>query len=143
MSNYVNRLPRDIAGEPLQEFPAPVRTVASTVAVENAVASSAMSFHPNTVNIEVHAINAPVAIRWVPTTETATVPPRASIVASGLTANLDHIIHANTYRRFALPLETRGAGTGAHQKGSTFGLIQRMALINASPSPASVLVLQY
>lgn len=143
---YINPLPRDKSGTELQEFPAPVRARVSVMMRENAVASSVMLLDQNTTHVEVNAIGAGVAIRWVPATETPSVSPRASVIASGLGANFDHIIPANSYRRFAVPKETGGVGPQgiANQGlGSVYGLYQRLAQINAGSAPASVLIVQY
>lgn len=144
MANYVNPIPRDKGDAPLQEFPAPVRAITSVVMHENDVASSALALHPNATHIEVNALGGQgIAIRWVAAAETPTQSPRASVIASGLGANFDHLIPAGTYRKFAIPKETQGIGTGNMQIGSTFGLYQRLAHINAGIQPSSVLIVQY
>jgi len=143
MANYVKNIPRDVGGEPLQDFPAPVRAITSVMMRENAVASSALALDPNASSIEVNAVGGQgIAIRWVAVTETPTVSPRASVVASGLGANFDHMIPPGTYRRFAIPKETQGQMAGG-QIGSVNGLYQRVAQINAGPTAASVLIVQY
>ena len=143
---YINALPKDKTSETLQEFPAPVRAL-STFVDENAVASSVVSLNPNTTTLEVSAYGGQGAvIRWVPTTETAAVAPRASVVASGLGANFDHYIPTGTVRRFAVPKETGGIGPGGlagAQIGSVYGLYQRVARINAGALASSVLLVQY
>lgn len=132
MANYVKSIPRDAGGEALQEFPAPFRAIASVMMRENAAASSAMAIDSNATSLEVGAIGGSgVAIRWVASAEIPTVSPRASVVASGLGANFDHLVPAGTVRRFAIPRET----------GST--LYQRVAIVNAGITASSVLVVQY
>lgn len=142
-NQYAKRIPIDNGGNEMQAYPAPIR--ASVVSVsDNAVASSVISLQPNTTQIEVGVIGGLGAvIRWVPTAETAAVAPRASVVASGLGANFDHFIPAGSRDRFVVPKETQGNGTGVHQIGSTFGLIQRLARINATTSASSVIVIEY
>lgn len=142
MSNYVNKLPRDVTGEAMQEFPAPVKAITTNV-TENAVVSSAISLAPNTSSLEVSAFGGQGAvIRWVPVTETAAVAPRASVVASGLGANFDHYIPTGVVRRFAVPKETMGMSTPG-QVGSVNGLYQRLARINAGATASSILIVQY
>ena len=82
-----------------------------------------------------------IVIRWVPTTETAAVAPRGSVIASGLGANFDHLVPVNTVRRFAVPRETAGAREGA--AGSVNGLYQRVARINAGRIASSVLLTEF
>ena|SRR3990167_264527 len=144
MANYVQPIPVDKNNASLQEFPAPVRAITSVMMRENAVASSALALDPNATSIEVNALGGQgIAIRWVASTEIPTVSPRASVIASGLGANFDHLIPADSYRRFAIPKETQGIGTGTMQIGSTFGLYQRVAQINAGIVASSVLIVQY
>lgn len=142
----INALPQDRTGTFLQEFAAPVRAVASVMMRENAVASSVMILDQNATHVEVNAVGGGIAIRWVPATETPTVAPRASVIASGLGANFDHIIPSGTYRRFAIPKETGGVGPQGIANaglGSVYGLYQRLAQINVGTPPASVLIVQY
>jgi hypothetical protein len=69
------------------------------------------------------------------------VAPRASVVASGAGANYDHFIPTGTVRRFVVPRET--AGLTAGNVGSINGLYNRVAYINAGPTAASVLYMEY
>ena len=143
MPNYVNLLPRDRGGEPLQEFSAPVRAITSVIQDDNAVASSAISLHPNASSLEISAFGGQgVAIRWVGTGETASVSPRASVIASGAGANFDHHIPSGIVRRFAVPRESAGQMAGG-QIGSVNGLYQRVARINAGITSSSMLLVQY
>jgi hypothetical protein len=82
-----------------------------------------------------------LVFRWVPTSETAAVAPRASVVASGAGANYDHYIPSGNYRRFVVPKES--AGKTAGNVGSINGLFNRVAVINAGPTAASVLYMEY
>ncbi len=141
---YITPLPIDKSGSSMQEFPSPVKAITSVMMRENAVASSVMVLDPNATSIEVNAVGGPVAIRWIPISETpSSTTAKSSVIASGLGANFDHMIPSGDYRRFAIPRETQGIGTGNMQIGSTFGLYQRLGQINAGVGPASVFVVQY
>ena len=143
MANYARPIPVDKNNASLQEFPAPVRALATSMR-ENAVASSALALNPNTTSLEINAFGGQgIAIRWVALTETPSVAPRASVVASGAGANFDHIIPTGTVRRFVVPKETAGLNTAPLQIGSTFGLYQRVAAINTGITAASVLFVEY
>ena len=144
--SYINPLPRDKSNEAMQEFPAPVRAVTSVMMIENDAVSSVLLLDQNASHVEVNAVGGPIAIRWVRSTETPTVSPRGSVIASGAGANFDHLIPTNSYRRFAIPKETGGMGPGGVATagiGSVYGLYYRLGHINASATPASVLVVQY
>lgn len=143
MANYAKNMPHEQGGAPMTGYPSPVESLA-VYHNENAVASSALSLHPNTTQIEVGAVGGQgVVIRWVSATETAAVAPRASVVASGLGANFDHFIPAGTYRQFVVPRDANiGSGMNG-QAGSVNGLIQRVARINAGPAASSMLLTEY
>ncbi len=141
MSNYAKSLPRDTGNSPMQEYPAPYKALVSWQK-ENAVVSSVISLNPDTQALEIGATGGQgIVIRWVPLTETAAVAPRASVIASGLTANFDHFIPTGSYRRFVVPKETQGQIAG--QVGSVNGLYQRLAWINAGPTASSILANEY
>lgn len=139
MATYAKGLPIDVNTNPMQEYPPPFISQARYNSA-NGVASSVISLNPNTTSLEVGAVGGQgVVIRWVPVTETAGVSPFASVVSSGLGANFDHQIPANTYRRFVIPKETIGQNTPG-QVGSVNGLYQRVAVINSGITPSSILV---
>lgn len=143
---YINPIPHDKTGTALQDFPAPVRARTSVMMIENDVVSSVLLLDQNATHVEVNAVGGPIAIRWVAATETPTVSPRGSVIASGLGANFDHMIPANSYRRFAIPKETGGVGPQGVANagiGSVYGLYHRLGHVNGGATPASILVVQY
>lgn len=144
MANYAKKLPRDVTGEAMQDYPAPVIAL-EQYNTENAVVSSVISLNPDTTSIEVGAFGGQgLVIRWVPLTETAAVAPRASVVASGLGANFDHHIPNLQVRKFVVPRETQGTPlTAGAQTGSVNGLYQRVAVINAGATASSVLLSEF
>ncbi len=101
--NVANSLARDKGNEPMQEFPAPVLAI-QRITSENATASSVISLSDRTVQLEVTATTTAAALRWVASSDT-----QGSVIAiAGATANYDHIIPANTMRRFVVPQERAG-----------------------------------
>lgn len=141
MANYSKSIPRDQGGAAMTGFPAPVKSN-EQYNKDNAVASSVISLHPQTSQIEVGTFGGQGAvIRWIPVTETASVSPFASVVSSGLGANYDHYIPPGTLRQFVVPKETQGAVNG--QVGSVNGLYQRVAVINAGLTASSVLLSEF
>lgn len=139
--NYARQIPRDNGGADLIGYPAPIKAVVRWN-VENQVASSVISLNSDSSYIEISTTaGSGAVIRWVPTTETAAVAPRASVVASGLGANFDHHIQPASTRRFVIPKETQGAHSGG--VGSVNGLYQRLAWINAGLNPTSILATEF
>lgn len=101
---------------------------------ENGVASSVITVTPDTTTIEITANGGAAVMRWVPRGETAAVSPFASVLGpAGATANYDHVIPANTMRRFAIPIEVQYA-VPSSMVGSNIenGLYQRVAIKSAA-----------
>lgn len=89
----------------MQDPPSPAISLQSRNA-ENATASSVITLNDNTTLMEIAAVGAPAAIRWVATTDT-----QASVVTVIGTANYDHIIPSGTYRKFVVPQEVIGTSS--------------------------------
>lgn len=141
MANYTKPVPRDTGGAELHNYP-PAYPTQTRYATSNGVASSVISLQPTTTCIEVGAFGGQGAfIRWIPTTETASVSPFASVIASGAGVNFDHYIPVNQYRQFVLPKETAGSPNG--QVGSVNGLYQRVAYINAGITASSIMLSEF
>lgn len=145
MPNYVKPIPRDTGGEPLQDYPAPYKAVAVTHK-PNCSSSSILYLHPTAAHIEVAAHGGQgVAIRWIPSVEGAAASPFGSIVAStsllGIVPNFDHVIPADSVRRFAIPRETTGGIVG--QISSINGLYIKVAFINTGTTAASIMATEF
>ena len=96
---------------------------------ENATASSVITLTENTTAIEIAAGAATAFMAWIPTTDTT-----ASVIAiAGATANYDHVIPANTVRRFVVPQEsTPNQGTSSMVGDNrAYGLYRRVAYKSA------------
>jgi hypothetical protein len=137
--NPYKNLPRDKFDGIMQEFPAPFLSKARYTN-ENATASSVISVSQDTTSIEITANGGAAIMRWVATSDT-----QGSVVGiAGATANYDHVIAANTIRRFAIPIETMyqapSSMVGANRMN---GLYQRVAIKTAGTGAASVLVSEF
>lgn len=139
--NYSPNIPRDSGGAPLYNSPAP-RRAGSVTSIDNASASSIISFSHAATTIEVAAVGGGAAIRWVPTTETAGVAPFASVITTQAGANFDHVVSTGTIRSFTIPIETMsgtlGSIVGINRRE---GLFQRIAVKGFGVS--SVLLSEY
>ena len=124
--NYARGVPMGNNQMPFQGngTPPAVKAIARYVN-ENNAASSVITLSENTTSVEI-ATTAEAIMRWVPTTDTT-----ASVVGiAGATANYDHVIPANTYRRFVVPIEVNnpqgyGSFVGANIEN---GLFRRVAV---------------
>lgn len=127
--NYAVGIPHDKNSEDLQGYPSPIKAKARS-ANENATVSSVITLTEDTTVVEVIAGTTPVAIRWVPTTETAAVTPFASVItAVGTTSNFDLVIPAGTFRRMVVPIETATTNPQSIQGVNRLnGLYQRIAV---------------
>lgn len=119
--NYQRPLPKDSgSNEALQGYPAPFVALQARTS-ENATASSVISLTDRTTALEVTAVGATAALKWIPTTST-----NPSVFSAAATANYDHIIPSGTMRRFVVPQETRGVASIAGANIMN-GLYQRVA----------------
>lgn len=139
-TNYAAGLPRDENGNDMQEYPAPFKANAR-YGTNNATVSSVISLNDNTTVIEVSAVGSPVAVRWVPASETAAVSPFASVITTGVTANFDYTVAKDTVRRFVSPIETQGVQSivGIGVQAGTF----RRVAISSAGAVSSVLVSEF
>lgn len=128
---------------PLFNSPPPFKAIIQYLG-ENGAASSVVTLSQNTTAIEVAAQSNPVALRWVPATETAGVSPFGSVIAiAGATSNFDHVVPANMVRRFVVPIEVAPNQGYSSQQGVNRleGLFQRVAY--KTQGIASVAVTEY
>lgn len=122
--------------------PAPFKAVKQYLS-ENATASSVITLTDNTTAVEISAQIAPVAIRWVYVSD-GTGPQTSVIAIAGSTANFDHVLPANTVRRFVIPIEVQySLNPNASAVGTRVenGLFARLAYKTAGA--ASVAVIEY
>lgn len=127
-TNSYKQLPVDKGGHPMQQFNAPFLSKARYTN-ENGVASSVITVTPDTTTLEITANGGAAVMRWVASTDT-----QGSVIGvAGATANYDHVIPANTMRRFAIPIERMyqapSSMVGANIQN---GLYQRVAIKSAT-----------
>jgi hypothetical protein len=137
--NYARGVPMGNNQIPFQGngTPPAVKAIVSRVS-ENAVASSVITMSMNTTAIEIAATGTAVLMRWVPVTSTD-----PSVFGNASVMNYDHVIPANTYRRFVVPIEVNNPQGYGSQVGANIenGLFRRFAW--ASPVAASVYSTEY
>lgn len=124
--NYAAGVPMGNNQGYLQGLPAPFKAVKQYLS-ENATASSVITLTENTTAIEVAAQSAPVAMRWVYVAD-GTTAATSVIAIAGSTANFDHVIPANTVRRFVVPIEVNnpqgyGSAVGARVENGLFARV--------------------
>ncbi len=138
--NYAPSIPSDREGHELQEFAAPFKANAR-YGTNNATVSSVITLSDNTTAIEVSAMGQSVALRWVPATETAAVTPFASVITTGTSANFDHVVPPNYFRRFVVPVETQGVNSivGIGVQAGTY----RRVAVMSSATASSIMVTEF
>lgn len=142
MKNYAAGMPVGDNQMPVGALtPAPYKAIAS-YADENGAASSVITLTQNTTAIEIAAQSAPAIMRWIATTDN-----EASVFGNASVMNFDHVIPANTVRRFVVPIEsstntTYGATiTSVQGQNREYGLFRRVAY--ASNGISSVYLSEY
>lgn len=139
--NYAKPLARDVNGNELQEAAVPFKANAR-YSTNNATVSSVITLNDNSTGVEVAAVGSPVAVRWIPATESAAVSPFASVITlSGATANFDFMVGKDTVRRFISPIE--GAGVASIVGlGVQAGTYRRLAVMS-SAAVSSIMVSEF
>lgn len=143
MKNYAGGTPMGENGVPIfgAQAPAPYKAIAR-YARENAAASSVVTLTQDTTAIEIATAGSPGVMRWIATTDT-----EASVFANASIQTYDHVIPANTVRRFVVPIEsgtntTFGATiTSVQGQNREYGLFRRVAF--ATTGISSVYVSEY
>lgn len=135
-SNYSAGIPIGNNGQPQIGSPAPFKAVGRYF-VENGAVSSVITLTADTTAVEIanSSANRAVLLRWVATSDTA---------ASVTTANFDHTVPANSFRRLVVPIEGMNNAQGyGSMVGANIanGLFRRVAVISAGP--ASILTTEY
>jgi len=132
--SYSKQIPTDRNTVPLQEFPPAFPAIKTDLSENNSV-SSIITLVANATNLEVGAAGSGAVIRWLPVGVA-----EASVYSAPATANYDHFIPANTYRKFVIPVESQGKSSvvGLNYQA---GLYARIAV--KSVGAASVLTTQY
>ena len=125
--NYSPELPRGKDGNTKTNYAPSKQAVKSWGAVPTI--SSVITLTDDTTEMEIGATGgAGVAIKWVSQNDTV-----ASVIASGATANFDHIIPSGSVRRFVVPVDPTDTPAYTSIVGTNvqMGLINRIAWIQA------------
>lgn len=133
--NYAQAIPKDRNGNVLEGFP-PQFKANAVYSTNNATASSVITLNDNTTMIEICAVGAPVAVRWVPSTDTT-----ASVITLTGTANFDYIVGKDSVRRFVSPLEKQGVSSVVGI-GVQVGSYRRVAVMS-NAAVSSIMVSEF
>lgn len=138
--NYAKELPSDKNGSKMQEY-YPAYKSLTRYGTNNATISSVITLTDNTTVVEIAANGSPVAVRWIPSTETASVSPFASIITTGASANFDHIVAKDTVKQFVVPQESQGISSivGINVQS---GLYKRVAFMSGA-AVSSIMVSEF
>lgn len=130
------QLGRDAGGSEMFDFAIPFVALEEDLS-ENNVVSSLITLTDNTTEIEVAAVGAAAAIKWIATGDTI----GSVITAAGTTADFDFVIPPNMMRRFPVPIEKFVAQTSVVGLNKQYGLYNRVAV--KSVAIGSILTTQY
>lgn len=136
--NYSRGKPIGNNNVPQYDIPPAIKAI-NRYTGENATNSSVISLTNDTTAIEIGAGGTAIIMRWVLATDT-----QASVVSAAAGSNFDHMIPANTVRRFVVPIEVQNNSQGySSMVGANVsnGLFQRVAY--KTQGIASVLLTEY
>ena len=141
--NYAAGMPNGKNNMPIsQDTPAPFKAVEQYYAA-NGGTSSVVTLTENTTAIEVAAQGAAVVMRWVYVTDGTGA--NTSVISTPLAnANFDHVVPANTQRRFVVPIEVQyseNPNNSVVGQNIANGLFKRLAFKNEGVG--SVFVTEY
>ncbi len=143
MSNqYAPSAPVSKDGGIKQNYPPP-KTALATTNNENASASSVLNLSHNTTEIEVSAVSAPMAGKWI-SAAVISAGTATSVLTAAANANFDFVVQSNTTRRFVVPISTAGGTSGSVQGvNREQGLFPNIAYKIVGSTPGSVLTTEF
>lgn len=130
-------------GEQMQEFPDPKPAWKSwgTGATGN---SSILNLSDNTTVLDISVLSAcgagGLAIKWVAASDTSA---SSSVIASGASANFDHVIPPQWRMRIAVPIEKAGVANSVVGIAVKQGLYQKVAIIGTHAPVPSVFIAEH
>ena len=101
--NYAQMTPRDKGSYPRHDL-VPAMTAKARTNKENAVTSSILNLTHDTTEIEVAAVNAHVALKWLDQATIDSSVAGTSVITAAGSGNWDHIVQTDTVRRFVPPI---------------------------------------
>ena len=119
--------------------PAPYKAIATAVSDITPTVSSILILTHNTTAIEVTATGGPAYIRWLSQNVVDSSVAGTSVIATGATANFDHVIPNATVRRFVVPVAIEPtSSTSVMGANRANGLYSHMAYAGATASIIAV-----
>lgn len=104
--NYSKGKPVGNNNVPHFDSPPAVAAIGTTVRDGTTTTSSILILTQNTTAIEVSPTGGPAFIKWLSQATVDSSVAGTSVLATGATANYDHIIPAATVRRFVVPVNS-------------------------------------
>lgn len=131
-------------GEAMQEAPDP-KSAYKSWGTGNTGASSILNLTDNTTVLDVAVLSAAgaggLAVRWISTNDTA-----GSVVATGASANFDHVVPSQWRQRLVVPIDPNRAAPGsASVVGANvkLGLYNRLAIIGTHAPVPSIFIAEH
>lgn len=121
--NYAKGKPVGNNNLPFYDSPPAVKAVVSRMS-ENAATSSTITVSQNSTALEIATQGTPALLRWITTSDTD-----PSVFGNASIMNYDHVIPANTVRRFVIPIEVNNPQGYSSMVGANIenGLFRRFA----------------
>lgn len=124
--NYSPQIPLDKGGS-LKTGYVPALVALARTNKENAVNSSILLLGHDTTELEVAAAGQNVAMKWLTQATVDSSVAGTSVITAAGTANFDHMIAADTVRRFVVPVATAAYGQSVMGLNRANGLYPAVA----------------
>lgn len=121
--NYAKGVPMGNNQVPFFNCPPPVKAVIARLS-ENATASSVITMSQNTTAIELTTLGTAALMKWITVGD-----GEGSVFGNASVMSYDHVVAANTTRRFVVPIEVSPNGAPSSMVGANIenGLFRRFA----------------
>jgi len=140
---WVAGSPTGTNGEQMQELPDPKPAFKSWGTGATAV-SSILNLSDNTTVLDIAVLSASgaggLALKWVGANDTTA---SSSVIASGASANFDHVVPSQWRMRIAVPVEKQGVGNSVVGIAVKQGLYQKVAIIGTHAPVPSIFIAEH
>lgn len=142
--NYAAGSPLGNNQNQIYSTPPAFKAVATTVKDVAATTSSILILNQNTTGVEISSTGGPMAFKWLYQNVVDSSVAATSVITTGATADFDHVVPNNTYRRFVVPQAVNNPqGYGSFVGGNIENGLYTHVALKGMPSASVITITQY